>query len=79
MQDKMQLDELELCIQLLQIYNPELKQAKYQEIADVVEVEFGKKVDVQDVFLLYEPTIDEEITATQEYFGSMFNYSREIY
>lgn len=75
----MKLDELELCLQLILIYNPDLKGRKYQELADIIEVEFGQKVDIQDVFLLHEPTIEEELQATYDYYGSMFNLERNLF
>lgn len=75
----MPLDELELCIQLLQIYNPGLKEATYKELKEAIELEFKQKVELEDVYLLYEPSIEEMILDAQIYYGSMFNYTRGIY
>lgn len=73
------LDELEICIQLVQLYNPKLKTATYEELRQVIEKEFKQEVSLDQIFLLYEPTIEEAIIDSEIYFGSMFDYSKEIY
>ena len=72
---------MELCIQLVIRDNPELNNATYKQLAEVIEIEFDKKVDVQDVILLHEPTISEDGEDLETMFSSMFNYTslRGIY
>jgi len=73
------LDELEAFIQLIQLDRPELKKATYKELSEAISNEFKVNVNEHDLYLLYEPTIDEEQRDLELYYGSMFNYSREIY
>lgn len=78
---KMPLDELELCIQLVLRNDPELNNATYKQLAEVIEIEFDKKVDLQDVILLHEPKIEDDREDLEIMFSSMFNYTslRGIY
>lgn len=77
---KMELDELEICLQLVLLTYPELKDATYSQLKDVIEIEFDQTVDERDVFLLYEPTIEEEQTDIEHHYGIMYqNLERDIY
>lgn len=77
---KAQLDELEIYIQLLQLDNPNLKGATYQELKEKVEKEFNVLVPIEDIYLLHEPTIEEDQEDLEVHFGAMFNiYRNEQY
>lgn len=76
---EIQLDQLEAFIQLIQLDKPELKKATYKELGEAISTEFGVEVNEQDLFLLYEPTLDEEIRDKEAHFGSMFNFWNELY
>lgn len=74
--NKLELDELEIAIKLVQVDNPILKQATYQELKDIVEKEFNAKVNIEDVYLLYEPTIQQIEEDMEIHYGTMFNITR---
>jgi len=78
---KIGLDQLEAFIQLVQINDPKLKSATYKELADVITKEFGVEVNEDDLFVLYEPTFEEEVEDMSILYGSMFNsnFLRGIY
>jgi len=71
------LDELEIAIQLVQIENPDLKKAPYAVLAKEIEEQFKVKVDESDIFLLYEPTIEQDQEDIEVFYGSMFNIHRD--
>jgi len=79
MANKMQLDELEVCIQLIQVSNPELKKASYIALKEEIEKEFKCVVDLDDIYLLHEPTIQQDEQAAREYYGTMFNLGYSEY
>lgn len=71
--EKLKLDELEIAIQLVQLDNPELKSAKYETLAEEIERQFNCKVDYEDIFLLYEPTIEQDEEDIRIHYNTMFN------
>lgn len=73
------LDELEAFIQLIQLDRPELKKATCEDLANAIRKEFGVEVNEHDIYVLYEPTIEEIELADRTYYGAMFDWGREIY
>ena len=73
------LDELEIAIQLVQLDNPDLKKVPYAVLAKEIEDQFNVRVDEQDIFLLYEPTIEQDQEDLEIYYGAMFNIHRNDY
>ena len=71
--EKLKLDELEIAIQLVQLDNPALKNVKYEEIAAEIENQFNCKVDYEDIFLLYEPTIEQLEEDARIHYEAMYN------
>lgn len=69
----MQLDELEICIQLIQVDNPELKKASYIALKELIEEQFKCTVAIEDIYLLHEPTIEQNEEDARIYYGEMFN------
>lgn len=54
------LDEVELYLGILKIDSPEkLYQKTYKQITDTLNKTFNLNTNEADVFLLYEPTIEE--------------------
>lgn len=76
--NKVDLQELELMIQLLQWIKPELKSVTYSELTKEIKKEFDVDVEENDVYLLYEPTIEEITLSNEIYYGSMFNINKNI-
>ena len=72
-EEKLKLDELEIAIQLVQLNDPELKKATYKNLANEIEKQFNCKVDYEDIFLLYEPTIEQEEEDIRIHYHAMFN------
>lgn len=73
----MALDELEVCIQLVQLENQQLKKATYQEIKEIIEKEFSTNVAIEDVYLLHEPNIEQIQEDMEIHYGAMFNVTRD--
>jgi len=58
---RVELDELELCLELLKADNPnDINKATYKEIANLIQNNFGVVCTEQDMFLLHEPTIEQD-------------------
>jgi len=56
-----ELDELELYLELLKNDNPaDINKATYKEIANLIQNNFGVACTEQDMFLLHEPTIEQD-------------------
>lgn len=72
-EEKLKLDELEIAIQLVQLDNPELKNTTYANMASEIETQFNCKVDHEDIFLLYEPTIEQIEEDARIHYNTMFN------
>lgn len=72
-EEKLKLDELEIAIQLVQLNDPELKKATYKDLASEIENQFNCKVDYEDIFLLHEPTIEQEEEDIRIHYQAMFN------
>lgn len=54
------LDEIELCLALLEIEYRSLIQGKsYKEISDILNNKYDISSSEEDINLLYEPTIDD--------------------
>jgi len=51
------LDELEIAIHLIKTDNPNLN---YQELKKEVNRHFGYDNEIEDYYLIFEPTIEEE-------------------
>lgn len=75
----MKLDELEICIQLLTLDKPELKYATYATLKELIEKEFGQPVRLEDIYLLYEPTISQDQKDAEIMYGSMYNLVKYDY
>lgn len=71
---KVQLDELELMIGLIQVSDPSMHKATYSELQKALFIEFGIQIDYDDIFLLYEPTIEDEIIDSEVFYKGVFNY-----
>lgn len=76
MSRKLPLDELEIAIQLIQLDKPYLKDVSYEDLRMALEKEFNVVVDIDDVRLLYEPTIQQMEEDIEIHYGSMFNITR---
>lgn len=76
MSKTMPLDELEVCLQLVMLDNPELKYQSYQVLKEVIEKEFNAEVKLEDVYLLFEPTISQDQIDMEIHYGAMFNLTR---
>jgi len=66
------LDELEVMIGFIQATKPEFKKATYKELAEEINKTFTNvKVNDRDIFLLYEPTLEEQQTDLEKHFESL--------
>lgn len=55
-----ELDEVEMCLQLLQMNHPvQVNSATYSEIAQMIESNFDIRCPVEFISLLHEPTIEQ--------------------
>lgn len=76
MSKTMPLDELEVSLQLVMLDKPELKYQPYQVLKEVIEKEFDAEVKLEDVYLLFEPTISQDQIDMEIHYGAMFNLTR---
>jgi len=71
---KVALDELEVMIGFIQATKPEFKKATYKQLAEEIKKDFNIEVSDRDIFLLYEPTLEEEQTDLQLQFENLLYY-----
>lgn len=75
---KVKLDELEIMIKLLKIQDPDLSMIGYKQLAVKVGDIFDVDVNEQDIFLLHEPTIQNDIIDSEIHYESILNYSPSL-
>lgn len=74
MKQKIPIDELELYLNILKSEDFEyINNCKYSEIADIIRKRFNVKCSERDVFLIHEPTLQEEIIDVQEHYKLLSN------
>ncbi len=72
---KPKLDELEVLIQLLKASNEKVKNLSYKDLAELITITFKVDVDETDIYLLYEPSIQNDIIDSETYYSNLLNYS----
>lgn len=72
------LDDLEIMIKLLKIEDKSVSKLKYNELAKKVSYIFQVEVNEQDIFLLYEPSIQNDVIDSEVFYGSILNYSPSL-
>lgn len=72
------LDDLEVMIKLLKLQDKTISKLKYQDLAHKISVIFQVNVNEQDIFLLYEPSLQNDIVDSETHFGNILNYSPSI-
>lgn len=75
---KPELDELEILIQLLKTSNPKVKRLCYKDLAELITITFNVDVEETDIYLLYEPSIQNDIVDSQILYGNLLDYSPVI-
>lgn len=72
---KVEIDEIELCLNLLKLEHPEKVDNKtYFQIANSIQKLFNIICTEQDILLIHEPTIDEMEESLRIHFESMGLY-----
>ena len=72
---KVKLDEIEMCLELLKQDHPKtIHNATYLEIATLIQNNFGVSCSEEQVFLLHEPTIDQDMEDTQIHYNLLGYY-----
>jgi hypothetical protein len=72
---KVKLDELEMMINLLKLEDTSVTNMKYKELALKISIVFNVNVNEHDVFLLYEPSLQNDIVDSQIHYSSILDYS----
>lgn len=69
------LDELELCLQVLKHEAAELvNNSSSKELVSLIKNRFNVNCSERDIFLLHEPTLEEEILDVQLQYQIMNGY-----
>lgn len=69
---RVQIDELELYLEILKADHPEsIHNATFKQIANLIQNNFGVVCTEQDMFLLHEPTIDEDRISIEIYYKAL--------
>lgn len=65
---KVELDEIELYLRVLEDKPEKIKNKTCLEIANIIQKEFGVYCNEKQIFLLYEPTVEDNILDSEIYF-----------
>lgn len=71
---EVKLDELELYLNILKSEHPDFtNNASSLEIANVIQERFKVKCSDRDIFLIHEPTLEEEMIDIELQYNILFN------
>ena len=74
MLEKVQIDEIELYLNILKSEDFNyVNNCKYSEIAEIIRKRFNVYCTERDIFLIHEPTLQENIIDIQEHYKLLFN------
>jgi hypothetical protein len=69
---KVQIDEIELYLRYYeQLFPDKIKDLSYEEVSKLISEDFNIECSREDIYLLYEPSIQEEEIFTEYYYKNV--------
>lgn len=70
---QIEIDETELYLELLKS-NEDINHLTNKEIANLIQDKYGVECSEQDIFLLHEPTLQDEIYDSEYFYKQVLGY-----